>query len=354
MPYKDQTGCYVSDYVVLSATFHAAGSPIKSQRHITPKATEEVKFDGYRAVAVKTDGRVALFSRLRKSFDHHYPLIVEALAELPEGTVVDGEIVALDESDRPNFNLLQNFRSEASRIHYFIFDLLICNDRDLTKLPLVERRKLLTSLKLASTRRIRIAEQFEASANDMLAAVRQQQLEGVIGKRKDSLYQPGKRTGAWIKYRVNRGQELVIGGYIPGPHGFDSLIVGYYRGNDLVYVARVRNGFVPASRRQVFERIRHLVSPTMPFANLPDTHKSRWGDELTAEKMKECVWLRPETVAQIDFLEWTEAERLRHSKFVGLREDKNPRSVVKEHVSTLAKPRRTKQNRRSLDTSGVL
>jgi ATP-dependent DNA ligase len=130
---------------------------------------------------------------------------------------------------------------------------------------------------------------------------------------------------------VNRGQELVIGGYIPGPHGFDSLIVGYYRGEDLVYVARVRNGFVPASRRQVFEKIRHLVSTTMPFVNLPDTHKSRWGDELTAEKMKECVWLRPEAVAQIEFLEWTPADRLRHSKFVSLRDDKDPRGVVKEH-----------------------
>jgi len=289
----------------------------------------EIKLDGYRAVAVKTDSRVSLFSRRRKSFDHHYPLIVEALAELPEGTVVDGEIVALDESGRPNFNLLQNFRSEASRIHYFIFDLLICNDRDLTKLPLVERRKLLKSLKLASGR-IRIAEQFEASANDMLAAVRQQQLEGVIGKRKDSLYEPGKRTGSWVKCRVNRGQELVIGGYIPGPHGFDSLIVGYYRGKDLVYVARVRNGFVPASRRQVFERIRGLVSTTMPFVNLPDEHPSRWGENLTVEKMKECVWLRPEAIAQIEFLEWTAADRLRHSKFVGLREDKDARSVVKE------------------------
>src|SRR6266849_4118262 len=290
----------------------------------------EIKLDGYRAVAIKSDGRVALFSRRRKSFDHHYPLIVEALAELPEGTVVDGEIVALDELGRPDFNLLQNFRSEAQHIHYFIFDLLICQDRDLTRLPLSERRSLMKSHLKLHTNRIRIAEQFEASANDMLAAVRQKQLEGVIGKRKDSLYEPGKRTGSWVKCRVNRGQELVIGGYIPGPHGFDSLIVGYYRGNDLIYVARVRNGFVPASRRQVFEKIRHLASPTMPFVNLPDTHKSRWGDELTAEKMKECVWLRPEAMAQIEFLEWTEADRLRHSKFVALRDDKNPREVSKE------------------------
>ncbi len=290
----------------------------------------EIKLDGYRAITVKADGCVNLFSRRRKSFDHHYPLIVEALAELPEGTVVDGEVVALDKSGRPNFNLLQNFRSEAQHIHYFIFDLLIFQDRDLTKLPLSKRRELMKSNLKIESGRIRIAEQFEAKAADMLAAVRGQQLEGVIGKRKDSLYEPGKRSGSWVKCRVNRGQELVIGGYIPGPHGFDSLIVGYYKGKDLMYVARVRSGFVVASRRQVFEKIRHLVSTTIPFANLPDKHKSRWGDELTAEKMRECVWLRPEAVAQIEFLEWTEADRLRHSKFIGLREDKDSRQVVKE------------------------
>jgi ATP-dependent DNA ligase len=183
------------------------------------------------------------------------------------------------------------------------------------------------------SKRIRICEQFEVTANEMLAAVRGQKLEGIVAKRKDSFYEPGKRTGSWIKYRVNRGQELVIGGYIPGPHGFDSLIVGYYRGNDLMYVARVRNGFVPASRRQVFEKIRGLVSSTVPFVNLPDEHPSRWGENLTAEKMKECVWLRPEAVVQIEFLEWTDVGRLRHSKFGGLREDKNPREVVKEHES---------------------
>jgi len=100
----------------------------------------EIKLDGYRAVAVKS-GRVNLFSRRHKPFNSQYPYLVEALAELPDGTVVDGEIVALDESGRPNFNLLQSYRKEAIHIHYFIFDLLVCNDRDLTKLPLSERRK---------------------------------------------------------------------------------------------------------------------------------------------------------------------------------------------------------------------
>jgi ATP-dependent DNA ligase len=129
---------------------------------------------------------------------------------------------------------------------------------------------------------------------------------------------------------VNRGQEFVIGGYFPGPHGFDSLIVGYYDGDKLMYVARTRNGFVPASRRQVFSKLKHLVTPACPFVNLPETRRSRFGEELSAEKMKKAVWLRPEAVAQIEFLEWTGGDRLRHSKFVGLREDKNPRTVVKE------------------------
>ena len=291
----------------------------------------EIKFDGYRALAVKSGTGVALFSRRRKSLNSQFPYIVEALADLPAGTVVDREVVAIDESGRPNFNLLQNFRAEASRIQYYIFDLLCWKDRDLTRLPLIERRALLKSVVALRDTRIRIADYSEATPKDLLSAVREQGFEGIIGKRKDSLYQPGKRSGAWIKYRVNRGQEFVIGGYFPGPHGFDSLIVGYYDGDELMYVARTRNGFVPASRRQVFSKLKHLVTPACPFVNLPETRRSRFGDELNAEKMKKAVWLRPEAVAQIEFLEWTEGDRLRHSKFVGVREDKNPRSVVKEH-----------------------
>jgi ATP-dependent DNA ligase len=257
---------------------------------------------------------------------------VEALADLPKGTVVDGELVAIDDSGRPDFNLLQNFRAEAARIHYYVFDLLRWMERDLTRLPLIERRALLKGLLIFQGKRIRIADYVEAAPRDLLAVVREQRLEGIVGKQKDSHYQPGKRSGAWIKYRVNRGQEFVIGGYFPGPHGFDSLIVGYYDGDKLMYVARTRNGFVPASRRQVFSKLKHLVTPECPFVNLPEAGRSRFGEELKAEKMKKAVWLKAEAVAQIEFLEWTEADRLRHSKFVALREDKNPRSVIKEEV----------------------
>jgi DNA ligase D-like protein (predicted ligase) len=315
-----------------------------------PKSSEwlwEIKLDGYRAEAVKSDGNLFLLSRRQKSFSKQFPLIRDGLADLPDNTVMDGEIVALDESGRPDFNLLQNFRSGAKSINYFVFDLLALKGQDLTSLPLIERRNRMRSLRFSlplierrnrmrslrfSSPLIRICEQFETSTEDMLAAVRQLGLEGVIGKRKDSKYEIGKRTGSWIKYRINRGQELVIGGYFPGPHGFDSIILGYYKGEDLIYVARTRAGFVPASRRQVFSRLKHLVTPTCPFANLPETKKSRFGEELNAEKMKKAVWLDPEVVAQIEFLEWTEGDRLRHSKFVGLREDKDAKKVVKEQA----------------------
>jgi bifunctional non-homologous end joining protein LigD len=175
-----------------------------------------------------------------------------------------------------------------------------------------------------------MAQHFETSAEEMLRAARDQGLEGVIAKRRDSRYEAGKRSGSWAKYRLNRGQELVIGGYVPGKHGLDSIIVGYYKSNDLIYIARVRNGFVPATRRQAFEKLSRLTVPTCPFVNLPETHKGRWGDGLTAEDMKKCVWVRPQLLAQIEFLEWTESDHLRHAKFAGLRDDKDARTVVKE------------------------
>ena len=152
----------------------------------SPDWIYEVKLDGYRALAVNTHGTLNLFSRRRNSFNRQYPLVYEALGDLPENTVVDGEIVALDDEGKPNFSLLQHYASQASHIHYFIFDLLLCKERDLTRLPLSERRRLMKSVLKLRSPRVRICDQFDASANDMLAAVHQQGLEGVIGKRKDA------------------------------------------------------------------------------------------------------------------------------------------------------------------------
>jgi ATP-dependent DNA ligase len=144
---------------------------------------------------------------------------------------------------------------------------------------------------------IRFSESLEASAAEIVAAVKNQGLEGVIAKRRKSLYEPGRRSGAWVKMRINKGQELVVAGYVPSAKNFDSLIVGYYESGDLIYVARVRNGFVPALRARVFERFHTLEIKTCPFSNLPQRDKGRWGQGLTADKMAECRWLRPSLVA---------------------------------------------------------
>jgi bifunctional non-homologous end joining protein LigD len=122
----------------------------------------------------------------------------------------------------------------------------------------------------------------------------------------------------------------VIGGYVPSHLGVDSIVIGVYRGKELHYAARVRAGLVPLTRRQVFGRIKPLETGKCPFVNLPEKDAGRWGQGLTAEKMKDCVWVKPSLVAEVEFLEWTDANHLRHTKFVGLRDDKDPRKVVRE------------------------
>ena len=228
----------------------------------------EIKLDGYRAFAINSNGKLSLDSRRRKSFNRQYQHVFDALRDLPKNTLVDGEIVALDDAGRPNFSFLQHSRSQANRIRYFVFDLLVYDNRDLTQLPLIERREILRSVIKFQPPRVRIVEYFETPVEVVLQSAREQGLEGVVAKRKDSLYEAGKRSGAWAKFRLNRGQELVIGGYVPGPHGVDSSIVGYYTEPKLVYVARVRNGFVPLTRRQVPARLKPLTMPDCTFANL--------------------------------------------------------------------------------------
>ena len=294
-----------------------------------PEWTYEIKLDGYRLEVVRSAGETTLFSRRENILNKKFGFIADALNRLPDGTVIDGELVALDVGGRPNFNLLQNFRSAESQIVYYAFDILVHKNRDLTRLPLSERRKILRSV-VEATDHIGHSEVSDRTAAEMLKFVREHSLEGVVAKRNDGVYQPGLRTGLWSKHRINLGQEFVIGGYVPSNLGLDSLVVGFYRGKELIYASRVRAGFVPATRRKVFDQIKHLTSPECPFANLPEAAAGRWGQGLTAEKMKECVWLKPEAVAQIEFLEWTGAHHLRHTKFIGMRDDKNPRKVVRE------------------------
>jgi DNA ligase D-like protein (predicted ligase) len=294
-----------------------------------PEWTYEIKLDGYRMEVVKSDVALTLYSRRENVLNKKFSYIAEALDYLPVGTVLDGELVAMGRDGRPNFNLLQNFRSAESHITYYAFDILIYKNRDLTQLPLSARREILQTV-LKPNDHASLSVVGGGSGSEMLHFVRHHGLEGIVAKRANSVYQPGKRTGLWSKHRISLGQEFVIGGYVPSNLGLDSIIVGFYRGKDFIYASRVRAGFVPATRRKVFEQIKHLTTTHCPFANLPEAAGGRWGQGLTAEKMKECLWLRPEIVAQIEFLECTGADHLRHTKFIGLRDDKDPGKVVKE------------------------
>jgi DNA ligase D-like protein (predicted ligase) len=294
--------------------------------------TWEIKLDGYRALAVKNGTKLTLFSRRKNSLNIKFPSIAAALPDLPAGTVLDGEVVALDDNGRPIFNLLQKFRSASSRIQYHVFDLPYLDGKDLTKYPLKKRRKLLQELQIENDR-IKVVKHADVDPATVLAVAKKEKLEGIIGKRVESHYQIGQRTGDWIKLRINLGQEFVIGGYTPSPLGVDAILIGYYEKKKLIYVARVRNGFVPASRKSMFEIVKNLHGEKCSFANLPEHHRTQWGEGLTAEKMKECIWIKPKLVAQIEFLEWTTSNHLRHATFMGLRNDKVASKVFKEDPS---------------------
>jgi ATP-dependent DNA ligase len=166
---------------------------------------------------------------------------------------------------------------------------------------------------------VRAAPRFDAALADLIAAVRAQGLEGLVAKRLDSVYEPGARSGAWRKMRLNRSAGFVIGGYTRGGRTFDAIALGKYEGDRLVYVARTRVGFTPASRERLMAQLRPLEVPECPFANLPEARSGRWGEGLTAETMKDCVWVRPELVAGIEFVEWTPDNHLRHARFIAPR-----------------------------------
>ncbi|HUQ94742.1 MAG TPA: non-homologous end-joining DNA ligase, partial [Bryobacteraceae bacterium] len=290
----------------------------------------EVKLDGYRAIATKSEGTVALRSRNDNDFSERFGSIVDGLQTLPDETVLDGELVALDEQGKPSFNLLQNNRSSGAPVVYYAFDILMLRGRLLMNERLAARREVLEKLVGKLGEPIRLSPELDAPLADLIRSVKVQGMEGLVAKRIDSTYESGQRTGSWQKMRINEGQELVIGGYTPSAKNFDALILGYYEGKKLIYAARTRNGFTPALRETLFKKLQPLEIKTCPFANLPERAGSRWGQGLTEAKMKDCRWLKPVTVGQFEFVEWTPDGHLRHSKFIGLRDDKKTSEVVRD------------------------
>jgi bifunctional non-homologous end joining protein LigD len=273
----------------------------------------ELKLDGYRAIAVK-DEKTDLLSRYGRSFANRFGEIVSALDRMEIGPcVLDGEVVALDAKGRPSFQELQNSRSTRQPIVYYVFDIVNYDGYDLKGLSLVERRKVLEKVAGKFVEPVRLAAALHANASEFVSQVRHFGLEGVVAKRRDSMYEAGKRPGSWVKYRVNEREEFVIGGYRSAGSMFDAILVGRFDGDRLKFVEKVKNGFVPATRKQVFDAVQGLIINECPFVNLPEKSKRRGA--VDSEEMRECVWLRPVQVCEIEFVEWTRGGHLRHASF---------------------------------------
>ena len=297
----------------------------------------EIKFDGYRAIAVIADGKTALWSRNEKPLSADYPEVVRALQKLRcRDAVLDGEIVALDSTGRSHFQLLQRREAAGDRppIVFYLFDLLQLNGQSLLDAPIEDRRARLERLARRWPRDVvRLSPVFNLSPATVLAEVRKKGLEGIVAKAAGSRYEAGQRSGAWLKCRVTNEQEFVIGGFTPPRNsrtGFGAILVGCYAGKDFIYAGKVGTGFDRALLMSLLKEFEKRRIATCPFANLPLPRQPRFGTGMTAGAMKPITWVKPALVCQVRFAEWTHDGLLRQPVFLGLRRDKSAREVVRE------------------------
>jgi bifunctional non-homologous end joining protein LigD len=291
----------------------------------------EVKWDGYRALALKNGDDVRLLSLKEKDLTADFSAVAEGVRSVNVGTaLIDGEIVAVDSKGCPSFQALQNRASTGHQwqIVYYAFDLLNLEGEDLTKKPLEIRKEKLRETIDGSG--VRYNANLSGSPETIVQTIQSAGLEGVVAKRRDSVYQAGTRVTSWLKFKINKAQEFVIGGYKPDAGSFQSILVGYYEAKKLLFAGKVRQGFNSASRAKLLKVMRQFLTKKDPFDNLPSSRKSHFGEGITADEMKELCWLKPKLVVQISFTEWTNYGLLRHGTFEGLRDDKEPRSVVRE------------------------
>jgi bifunctional non-homologous end joining protein LigD len=289
--------------------------------------TYEVKWDGYRTLALKNGDRVSLWSRNLKDVTAQYASVARSIARLQTETVLlDGEIVALDEQGRPSFQALHH--QSACALVYYAFDALHVNSRDLIKIPLDQRRVALAMV--LKDAHVLTSDPLPGTPRQIEQAVRGLHLEGVVAKRRHSLYEPGRRSTSWVKVKFNRRQEFVIGGFKPNAVNLESLVVGYFEGKKLLFAGRVRAGLTPHIRAEIFRKIAVDQISRCPFADLPSNRSGHWGEGVTDEDMTKLRWVKPKVVVEVSFVEWTRDGALRHSEFVAIRNDKRPADVHRE------------------------
>jgi len=290
----------------------------------------EIKWDGYRAIASVANGKIELYSRNNISFKEKYSSITDALADFKHDVVIDGELVALDEKGNSRFQYLQNWQKfQQGDLVYYAFDLLWIDGRDVTTLPLVERKKILEQI-IPPGNVIRYSDHVEKSGKQFFELAKKLGLEGIIAKQKNSRYEMAVRGRNWLKIKTESRQEAVICGFT-APRAsrqyFGALVLGVYRDGALVYAGHTGTGFTEKLLKDTWAKLQPLVTDKCPFDKKPKTNMP-------------ATWLKPRLVCEVKFQEWTEENIMRVPVFMGLRTDKKPTEVLKEKEMTIEKIRK--------------
>jgi bifunctional non-homologous end joining protein LigD len=318
----------------------------------------EIKWDGYRAVALMNGGKVDLLSRNNKSFNEKFYPVIDALKKWKINAVIDGEVAVLNEKGVAHFGSLQNWRSEADgQLVYYVFDILWLNGKDLKQLPLTERRAILKR-NMPDEGIIRLSESFDISATKFLAKAAKMGMEGIMAKKADSEYVEGDRTRNWLKIKANKRQEVVIGGFTQNegsPKLFSALLVGVFDKERLHFIGKIGTGFNTETQKELMSKMKKLAIAKVPFTEVPDIDKpTRFRPNPPRAKV---TWLKPKLVCEVSYAELTTDGIMRHPSFEGLRIDKSAREVILEKAipinktSKAKKPVATKFTKPVTDTS---
>jgi bifunctional non-homologous end joining protein LigD len=301
----------------------------------------ELKFDGYRMLAVFDGGKVRLLTRKNNDWTARFRSVADALEQLPyRKAILDGEVVSLNEHGVSDFQQLQNQlkRGDVDSLAYFIFDIPYFEGYDLTGTPLIERKEFLKRVLGARgpDKTLRYSDHIRQEGAKVLEQACRRGLEGIVSKQEDSTYQQA-RSPSWLKTKCTKRQEFVIGGYTQ-PSGarthFGALLLGYYdKDGRLMYAGKVGTGFTSQSLRDVHRELAKRKSDDPPFVNPPRGYEARG-----------VTWAKPELVAEVEFTEWTEDGQLRHPSFQGLREDKSPTAITREDEVMPARTASTRRN----------
>ena len=298
----------------------------------------EVKWDGYRTIALLNSKSTDLLSRNNKSFNEKFYPVYDALKDLKINAVLDGEIIVADEEGLSNFGKLQNWRSEADgELKFYVFDILWLDGYSLMDVTLMERREILIST-LPTHPIIHISQTFSTTGTEFFDAAKKMKLEGIMAKKADSLYIPGSRSKEWLKIKAAKRHEVVIGGYTQNegsPKHFSALLAGVYEKNKLVYTGKIGTGFSEQMQKEMMKKFKPLITKTNPFIFEPDVNKpSRFRPQPPRATV---TWLKPKLICEVSYTEMTTDGIMRHPSFKGMREDKKAQDVHPE------KPLSTKQ-----------